>query len=576
MDLEREQRLNALLGLALERPEGERRAFLDEACGGDAGLLDEVLSYLGHEAHIGGFLERPAFAAGAATRLESRRASAAPDAAAAAPGNAATPEDGARRVGPYRILDRLGQGAMGEVYRAEDTRLGRTVALKFLRRELTGRPDAKSRFLREASAAAKLDHPNVCTVHEIGETGDGQLYIVMACYEGESLRERLKRGPPAVPEAARIARQVAAGLARAHREGVVHRDVKPANVFLTRGEAGLPGPVKVLDFGVAKVAGEAALTGTGGFVGTLHYMAPEQILGDSDHRCDLWALGVVLYEMLYGERPFTGAQLVKAIVKDPAPRLAEKRPDVPDSLRRIVDRALAKNPDERYQSAEELAADLPVTHDASVDGLPLPSAVMRSAELRSALARRRRRRVWRLAAAAAVAAAAALALGGFYWAGVHRAGPGAVDAAAPAAVAGPAVVAILPFTVRGGGDYAYLREGIVDLLAARLDGAGDVRAVPPRMLLQRLAQEGAGVDGPEAGGRFARRLEAGLLVLGNVVEVAGRLQIDAALYRTADGASEIARASAEGPAAEIVSLVDSLAVQLLQELDRGAAAGATR
>ena len=454
-------------------------------------------------------------------------------------------------VGPYRVVGRLGQGGMGEVYRAEDSRLGRTVALKFLAPDLIGRDDAKSRFLREASAAAKLDHPHICTVHEIGETDDGRLYIVMACYEGESLEQRLERGPLPVEETIRIARQTAAGLAKAHRAGIVHRDVKPANVFLTDDG------VKILDFGVAKVRGDAALTAAGGILGTPYYMAPEQILGDPDPRSDLWALGVVVYEMLTGERPFPGPQVMKSILEGPAPRLADRRPDAPDFLCRLVERALAKDPEKRYQSAEELALELPVTIDDASLWPTMGAVTIGGGPAARRIAGRR------LAAGALVAAL--LAAGTVYRQRQRDAG-----AAAGAAAAAPAVVAVLPFTVRGGGGYDYLREGMVDLLSTKINGAGDVRAVDPRALLRRLAGDPAAAADPASGAGLARRLDADLLILGSVVEVAGQLRLDAVLYEV-DAVRERARASAEGEAAEIFGLVDRLAIQLLAGMDRGSA-----
>src|SRR4029077_10511614 len=196
----------------------------------------------------------------------------------------------------YRILGPVGIGGMGVVYRAVDTLLGRTVALKFLPPMLTPNSQAKSRFLDEARAASALDHPNVCTIYEIGETAEGQLYLAMACYDGETLKDRLERGPLEVAEALHIAAQGAGALAKAHRQGIVHRDIKPANLMITAD-----GIVKILDFGIAKLPEQAQ---AGPLLGTPAYMSPEQARGEEvDARSDVWSLGAVVYEMLAGRPP---------------------------------------------------------------------------------------------------------------------------------------------------------------------------------------------------------------------------------------------------------------------------------
>jgi len=259
-------------------------------------------------------------------------------------------------AGKYKIIEKLGEGGMGVVYKAKDTRLNRTVALKFLPAELTQDKEAKKRFIQEAQAAAALEHPNICTVYEVEEPDD-QTFIAMSYIEGQSLKDKLKDGPLDVEGAKDIALQVAEGLKEAHDKGIVHRDIKPANIMLT--EKGL---AKITDFGLAKLSWGADLTKPATIMGTVAYMSPEQAKGEEvDHRTDIWSLGAILYEMLTGERPFQKAQeqaLIYAILNDKPTPLSLLRFDTPDHIEKVIDKALAKKTDERYQNVDDLIQDL--------------------------------------------------------------------------------------------------------------------------------------------------------------------------------------------------------------------------
>ncbi|MBN2030638.1 PD40 domain-containing protein [bacterium] len=262
-----------------------------------------------------------------------------------------------KTISHYRILEELGRGGMGIIYKAEDTKLKRIVALKFLPPELTRDPEAKERFVQEAQAASAFDHPNICNIHEIDETADGQLFIAMASYEGESLKKKIERGPLTLEESVDIAMQVTNGLTKAHERGIVHRDVKPANIFITRDNM-----IKILDFGLAKLRGQTKLTKAGTTLGTASYMSPQQARGQEvDHRTDIWSLGVVLYEMLTGHLPFHGeyeAAIVYSIVNEEPESAQKYRPNISSELLHILNRSLEKNPEERYQNVHDIVIDL--------------------------------------------------------------------------------------------------------------------------------------------------------------------------------------------------------------------------
>jgi serine/threonine protein kinase/Flp pilus assembly protein TadD len=277
-----------------------------------------------------------------------------------------------KTISHYKILEKLGEGGMGVVYKAQDTKLKRTVALKFLPAELTGDPEAKERFIQEAQAASALNHTNICVIHEIDELED-QSFIAMEYVEGETLKARIRKDPLNLGEAVGIATQVAGGLAKAHSKGIVHRDIKPANIMVTSD-----GTAKIVDFGLAILAGQVRLTRAGATSGTAAYMSPEQARGEQiDHRTDIWSLGVVLYEMVSGQLPFRGEYepaLIYSILNDTPRPMSALRGEVPPELERIVMTAMAKLPGERYRSAGEMRIALESCARMIAAGAELASA----------------------------------------------------------------------------------------------------------------------------------------------------------------------------------------------------------
>jgi len=261
-----------------------------------------------------------------------------------------------RKVSHYEITAKLGEGGMGVVYEAYDTVLKRKVALKFLPANLTSDEESRKRFVREAQAAATLNHPNICTVHEIGED-EGRTFIVMPCIEGKGLAGRLDEGPLQSDEALDIAIQIGKGLSKAHRNDIVHRDIKPGNILITED-----GHVKIVDFGLAKLGSVTKMTTAGTTLGTVGYMSPEQARGDEvDSRSDIWALGVVLYEMLTGRMPFRGevdAAVIYSIMNEEPEPPVEACPECPEGITDIISIALAKDPDGRFRTMDEMVEAL--------------------------------------------------------------------------------------------------------------------------------------------------------------------------------------------------------------------------
>jgi serine/threonine protein kinase len=366
MTPERWQQVEAVLQAALDRPPQERAAYLDEVCAEDAELKDEAAQLLTAHDEAGDFIEQPAIAQDARVLVGDDK-----------------DVDIGRMVGPYRIIEQLGVGGMGEVYLAQDTRLGRLVALKILHAYFAAEDERLRRFQREARAASALNHPNILTIHEVGEA-NGVHFIATEFIDGQTLRELIADGDLSLEEILDISVQVASALSAAHAAGIIHRDIKPENIMRRADRL-----VKILDFGIAKlteqqpqppqqpseISSEAptilkAQTEAGVVMGTIGYMSPEQARGLAvDERTDIWSLGCVLYEMLRGSAPFQRATridtLIAVLEREPAPLLPLTEavpPDPLQELQRILTRALSKDRHERYESVTELLADLKSVH----------------------------------------------------------------------------------------------------------------------------------------------------------------------------------------------------------------------
>jgi serine/threonine protein kinase len=351
MTPERWQRVKKIFADALAVGPSLREAFLSEACGDDQTLRSDVEKLIRSHEEAGSFVESPPYEATAELVAEI-------DSDAWLSG---------RQMGRYSILSKLGGGGMAEVYLAHDNRLDRNVALKLLPRELMSDARARNRLVREAKAAGRLDHPNICSIYEVDEA-EGICFIVMQYLEGETLAQRIRRKPLTLAGSTDVAVQIASALVEAHTHGIVHRDIKPANIMMMPG-----GQVKVMDFGLAKTvkdhpklqndeSTESLLTPPGTIVGTVAYMSPEQVRGeDLDGRSDIFSFGVVLYELVTGQQPFrapsVGEVFSAILTEDPAP-LARYSRDAPAELERIVDKSLRKDREERYQSVKDMLLDL--------------------------------------------------------------------------------------------------------------------------------------------------------------------------------------------------------------------------
>jgi tetratricopeptide (TPR) repeat protein len=448
-------------------------------------------------------------------------------------------------IAHYRLLQELGSGGMGVVYKAEDLRLKRHVALKFLPAHLTQDAHAKERFVHEARAASALDHPNICTIHEVAETEDGQLFIAMACYGGETLRQRIEHGPLGFEEACAITRQVASGLAKAHGKGIVHRDLNPSNIMITED-----GVVKVLDFGLAKLAGQTRTTRTGTTVGTIPYMSPEQLTGgESDARADIWSLGVVVYQMLSGKLPFRGDHapaMMYAITNEEPQSLAQVRSGVPLEMTVLVERCLEKDPDRRLQSMDEV--------------LRVLGSVRVAESLRRPRLRGRRWKPYLV-----VGLPVLMVTGGLLWA-ILRHSPERV-ADVPARVR----IGILAFQSQAG-DTAAARWPflIQSMLVAQLTGLERVGVVPPNTLKSIMEkQQGTAPTGPTPYRVFREQADVTFILDGGIVRADGGYRV---LMNVVDAAEGYVHYSTQVEArrdAELQEAVLTLADRVLAFLEIG-------
>src|SRR6266542_356787 len=501
MKAERWQQINDLFQSATELPPKERAAFLNEACHGDKSLRREVESLLASYERAANFIESPAYEV--APELLTNDT----------PGRLV-----GELIGHYRIESLIGVGGMGEVYLARDEQLGRKVALKLLPESLTANEAQLSRFKTEARAASALNHPNILTVYEIGAEGNRH-FIATEFIEGMTLRASLARGRMNLHHALEIAVQVASALAASHETGVVHRDIKPENIMLRPD-----GYAKVLDFGIAKLTEQqprsdshevgtttVLQTAPGLVLGTARYMSPEQIRGQTlDARSDIWSLGVVIYEIVGGISPFPGetpSDCIASILKTEPPPLSTVLPDVPVKLQSIVQKALRKNMEERYQTIKEMLTDLrDLKRELEAEGSS-PQTKARTEPILGKIKRHKRGAL--LTLAAAILAAAAFGYH-FYF-------------VAPALAPNEKSIAVLPFAdLSQARDQEYFCDGIHEEILTRLSKIRDLKVIS-RTSTQRF--KSAPKNLPE----IARQLGVATILEGTVQKAEGQVRVNVQL-----------------------------------------------
>ncbi|MDQ3254671.1 MAG: protein kinase [Acidobacteriota bacterium] len=552
MRAERWHKVEELYHAALERDPTKRAAFLIESCGADPELRGEVESLLAAHDCADDFIETPA--AGEIARLLE--------------GGLWRPAAGCE-VGRYKVLSPLGEGGMGAVYLAQDSSLGRKVAIKFLSSQFAAEEDRVRRFEIEARAASALNHPNILTIHEIGEA-EGQRFIATEFIEGDTLRRRMETRKMSLGEAIETTVQVGNALAAAHAAGIVHRDIKPENIMVRRD-----GIVKVLDFGIAKLTelqedesaeGERIGRGRGGedepakrqsldprtttlvntdigvVLGTARYMSPEQARGSAvDARTDIWSLGVVLYEMVAGRAPFggeTSSEIISSILERKPPPLTQLALEAPPELERIVGKCLEKDRERRYGSVQELLTDLKALERAAGPGA---AVVVRKVPLATRYA----------VAAVALVVVAAMMVAALFYAPAFRGLP-----ASPA----PELrsLAVLPLRSFDGSE-AHLGLGIADAVIRRMSQTGKLVVRPTSAVRRYLEEE---TDALAA----ARQLNVDVVLDGTFQRAEDRLRVSVNLLRTSDGAS-LWVDSFDMRSADIFTIQDAVAQQVTARLD---------
>lgn len=534
---DRWRQMESIFAAALAQAPAEREATVRSACGDDHALCDDVLNLLSAHERTGMMDRLGAEVAPLAESLRGR------------------PIEG-RRIGRYRVETRVGGGGMGVVYRAHDEQLDRIVALKFLQSHLASDKVATERFRLEARTIATLDHPNICSIFEIDVTDDGLLYLVMPYYEGETIQERIARGPLPVADAIELTLQMLRGLSKAHARGIIHRDIKPSNVLISAD-----GLVKLLDFGVAKLADITITATAAGPIGTLAYMSPEQALGAPlDARTDLWSVGVILFEMLTAQRPYASgvaAAMTGDLRQSPVQTLRELRPDVSAALDAVMSKALARRPEERFASAQEFEHALESvnsstqSHGAS-GGIDAPS----------------RGRVVRMALAIGVVAM--LTLGGG-WLATRRTSSPAIAVASE--TARPSLV-VLPLIDRSENrDQQYFTDGLTEEIIStlsRVDGlkvASSTSSFAYRSRAEDIRTFGTTLGVSHAVEGSLQRVGDKLRVTARLISISDGLQIWSQPFeRTAGDAFALQREIAEAVARAlqlklVVGSTDSSAVR---------------
>ncbi|MFQ5864891.1 MAG: protein kinase [bacterium] len=451
-----------------------------------------------------------------------------------------------KTISHYKILEKLGGGGMGVVYKAQDLKLDRFVALKFLPPQFGEDKEEKNRFIHEAKAASALDHKNICIIHEIDESEEGLMFIAMAYYEGETLTKKIERGPLKLKETLDIAIQVVEGLAKAHKQGIVHRDIKPANIMITSD-----GIVKIVDFGLAKLMGRTKLTKTGTTMGTLSYMSPEQASGEEiGHRTDIWSLGVVLYEMVTGQLPFKGevelSVLYSIINENPKP-ITALRTGIPIEFERIVSTCLEKEPNKRYQTVEDLEADLRSVQ--RIHAAPKPSSRTATSQTMQG----------RLSRKGFGLAALVVAISLIIWILLQFFTPHENEI-----ISQRKMLAVLPFENLGATEDEYFADGITDEITARLATMQGLGVIARTSAIQyKNAEKGIREIGKELGVDY---ILEGTVRWQRAAEGPSRLRITPQLIKVSDE-THLWADIYETDIADIFQLQSDISKQVVAALD---------